>query len=108
MIVQFNCSGPPPLCDGASPYPQADRIAKLFSAALQNEASPFLVGEKILEIVESGTWQLRHPVGPDAEPFLQWRATMTDEQWADFGAADDDTWYGIIERDFGMNLRPKD
>ena len=91
-----------------SPYPQADRIAKLFSAALENEASPSLVGEKILDIVESGTWQLRHPVGPDAEPFLQWRATMTDEQWADFGAIDDDGWYEIIERDFGMNLRPKD
>ena len=53
-----------------SPYPQADRMAKLFSAALENEASPSLVGEKILDIVESGTWQLRHPVGPDAEPFL--------------------------------------
>ena len=89
-----------------SPYPQADRFAKLFSAALQNEAPPSLVGDKILDIVESGTWQLRHPVGPDAEPFLQWRASMTDEQWVDFGAADDDTWYEIIERDFGMNLRP--
>ena len=91
-----------------SSYPQVDRIAKLFTGALQNEASPSLVGEKILDIVESGTWQLRHPVGPDAEPFLQWRASMTDEQWADFGAADDDRWYEIIERDFGMNLRAMD
>jgi len=89
-----------------SPYPHADRMAKLFNAALQGEPSPSIVGEKILDIVDSGTWQLRHPVGPDAEPFLQWRASMTDEQWADFGAADDDTWYEIIERDFGMNLRP--
>lgn len=90
----------------ASPYPQTDRYAKLFSAALQNHPSPTLVGEKILDIVESGTWQLRHPVGPDAEPFLQWRASMTDEQFADWGAADDDKWYESVERDFGMNLRP--
>jgi len=89
-----------------SPYPHADRMAKLFNAALQEEPPPSIVGDKILDIVDSGTWQLRHPVGPDAEPFLQWRASMTDEQWADFGAADDDTWYEIVERDFGMNLRP--
>ena len=96
--------------DGTDPsrYPQGDRIAKLFDASLQNPASPSLVGEKILDIVESGTWQLRHPVGPDAEPFLQWRASMTDEQWADWGAMDDDRWYESVERDFGMNLRPKD
>ena len=94
---------------GPSPYPQAWRIAKLFSAVLQNGASsPSPVGEKIVDIVESGTWQLRHLVGPDAEGFLQWRASMTDEQWADFGSADDEGWYEIMERDFGMNLRPKD
>ena len=62
-------------------------------------------GRKIREIIESGTWQLRHPVGPDAEPFLQWRAAMTDEQWVDWGAADDATWYQSEERDFGLNVR---
>jgi hypothetical protein len=31
--------------------------------------------------IESGTWQLRHPSGPDAAPFVAWRASMTDEQW---------------------------
>lgn len=41
--------------------------------------------------VESGTWQLRHPVGPDAEPLLAWRMTMTDEEWVELNAADDDT-----------------
>jgi hypothetical protein len=44
-------------------------------------------------------------VGPDAEPFLQWRASMTDEQWVDWGASDDDTWYRNVERDFGLNAR---
>jgi NAD(P)-dependent dehydrogenase (short-subunit alcohol dehydrogenase family) len=91
-----------------SPYPHTRRMAGLLTAALQNPASPFLVGQKIRDIIESGTWQLRHPVGPDAEPFLQWRASMTDEQWVDWGAADDDTWYQNVERDFGLNARLRD
>lgn len=89
----------------ASPYPHTRRIAGLFAASLQNPTTPFLVGQKVREIIESGTWQLRHPVGPDAEPFLQWRASMSDEQWVDWGAADDTTWYQSVERDFGLNAR---
>jgi hypothetical protein len=67
-----------------------------------------VVGEKILEIIESGTWQLRHPAGLDAVPFLQWRASFTDEQWVDWGATDDNNWYQNVERDFGLNARLKD
>lgn len=88
-----------------SHYPHNRRIAGMFKAALQNPSSPFLVGQKICEIIESGTWKLRHPIGPDAEPFLQWRASMNDEQWVDWGAADDTTWYQSVERDFGLNAR---
>lgn len=90
----------------ASRYPQARRFAGLFAVSLQNPASPELVGRKILEIIESDTWQLRHPVGPDAEGFLQWRASMSDVQWVDWGAADDETWYRNVQRDFGLNARP--
>src|SRR5271169_2006122 len=50
-------------------YPQYARFAALFTASLKHPVPPSLVGHKILEIVESGTWQLRHPVGPDAAPF---------------------------------------
>ncbi len=90
----------------ASLYPHTRRMAGLFSASLQTPTSPVEVAQKIREIVESGTWQLRHPVGPDAEPFLKWRAAMTDEQWVDWGAADDATWYQSVERDFGLDARP--
>ena len=47
----------------------------------------------MVEIVESGTWRLRHPVGPDAEGFLGWREAMGDEEWVDWGALEDDAWY---------------
>jgi NAD(P)-dependent dehydrogenase (short-subunit alcohol dehydrogenase family) len=91
-----------------SPYRQRERFASLFAASLKNPAPPSLVGQKIVEIVESGTWQLRHPVGPDAVPFLEWRAQMTDEQWVDLNASDDETWYQSLQRDFGLDTRPRE
>jgi NAD(P)-dependent dehydrogenase (short-subunit alcohol dehydrogenase family) len=89
-----------------SAYPHLRRMAGLFTASLQKPVSPLLVGRQILDIIESDAWKLRYPVGPDAEPFLQWRASMNDEQWVDWGAADDLTWYQGVERDFGLNARP--
>jgi NAD(P)-dependent dehydrogenase (short-subunit alcohol dehydrogenase family) len=85
-------------------YPQQRRFADLFAAALRNPVPPSLVAEKIREIIESGTWQLRHLVGPDAVPFLKWRESMTDEEWVAFHSSDDETWYGRMERDFGMTI----
>jgi len=90
-----------------SHYPQQARIASLFEASLQSPVPPTLVAEKILEVAESTSWQLRCLVGPDAAPFLQWRSQMTDEEWVDLYASDDETWYRRIERDFGMDTRPK-
>jgi NAD(P)-dependent dehydrogenase (short-subunit alcohol dehydrogenase family) len=91
----------------ASAYKQEARFSNLFATSLKNPAPPSLVADKILEIAQSDTWQLRHPVGPDAAGFLGWRASMTDEQWIDLNAADDETWYKRIESDFGMDVRPK-
>jgi NAD(P)-dependent dehydrogenase (short-subunit alcohol dehydrogenase family) len=92
----------------SSSYSQQKRFAHLFAAVLKNPVPPSLVAEKIREIIESGSWQLRHPVGPDAEGFFAWRKAMTDEEWVDLHGADDDTWFSRMERDFGMPIRPKD
>jgi NAD(P)-dependent dehydrogenase (short-subunit alcohol dehydrogenase family) len=92
----------------SSAYRQTERFANLFIASLKNPAQPSLVADKIREIIESGTWQLRHPVGPDSVPLLGWRKSMTDEEWTTLHAADDDPWYSRVERDFGMAVRPKD
>lgn len=91
---------------GESPYPNQRRVAALFTAALRNPVHPSLVGEKVLEIAKSGTWTLRHPVGPDAEPFLAWRRAMSDEAWVEFGALDDNAWYDRVKADFGLDARP--
>jgi NAD(P)-dependent dehydrogenase (short-subunit alcohol dehydrogenase family) len=92
--------------EALSLYPQQCRNAALFRASLANPASPSLVADKVLEIACTETWQLRHPVGPDAAPFLGWRNQMSDEAWVDFGALDDDAWYDRVRTDFGMDARP--
>ena len=89
-----------------SVYPQGRRVAGMFAASLKTPTVPELVADKIREIVESDSPQFRHPVGPDAAPFLAWRASMSDEQWVAWGALDDASWYAAVERDFGLNARP--
>jgi len=79
-----------------SPYRQAGRFAAVFSNSLQQPVPPSLVAAKIVEIADSGTWQLRHPVGPDAIPLMQWRNGMTDEKWVEVNAADDATFFASL------------
>jgi NAD(P)-dependent dehydrogenase (short-subunit alcohol dehydrogenase family) len=90
-----------------SVYPHGARLAALFRASLKHPVPPSLVGQKIVEIAENGSWQLRHLVGPDAMPFLQWRSKLTDEEWVELFASDDETWRRSIERDFGLVIDPQ-
>jgi NAD(P)-dependent dehydrogenase (short-subunit alcohol dehydrogenase family) len=88
-------------------YPQVHRFGHLFQASLDKPTPPTAVADKILEIVENGTPTLRHPVGPDAEGFLAWRASFTDEQWADWGALPDEAWYDYVATTFGLDVKSK-
>lgn len=97
----FSKVHPPP---AGSDYPHGRRLYELFRVSLENPVSPDVVGEKINEIVESGTWKLRHPVGPDAEGFLAWRASMSDEQWAEWGAISDEQWVEYVGQNFHLNV----
>lgn len=90
---------------GLSIYPQVNRFGGLFSASLKHPVQATVVADKIIDIATSGTWQLRHPVGPDAIPFLGWRASMNDEQWIDWNAATDDDWYKAVHSTFGLDAR---
>lgn len=91
---------------GSKVYPQVKRCAALFEATITAGAGhPQVVGQKVREIVESGTWQLRHPVGPDAEPFLAWRGSMNDEKWVQWSAQSDPDWLKAVKADFGMDLK---
>ena len=94
-----NMGAPPP-----SRYRQMRNIAALFEAALQQSRPPSIVAAVIKDIVESGTWTLRHPAGPDAAPFLAWRAAMTDEQWTEFNSLPADEYRKRVKGDFGLDL----
>jgi NAD(P)-dependent dehydrogenase (short-subunit alcohol dehydrogenase family) len=87
-----------------SPYPHARRQRALFAASLAQPTSPYVVGEKICQIVDSDSWQLRYPVGPDAEPVLKWRASKTDEEIVQLGAASDEEYKMIAQREFGLDV----
>ena len=91
----------------ASKYSQQERLGALFAASLKTPVPPSIVADKILEIATNGTWQLRHPVGPDALPFIGWRQSMSDEAWVDLGAMEDNEWYDRMEGDFSMKIKPE-
>ena len=87
-------------------YPQGRRVAAMFEATITAGAGqPQVVAQKVREIVESGTWQLRHPVGPDAEPFLGWRGSLNDEKWVQWSAQSDSDWLKSVKTDFAMDLK---
>jgi NAD(P)-dependent dehydrogenase (short-subunit alcohol dehydrogenase family) len=90
---------------GNSTYPHARRLMALFSASLERPVPPSVVGDAIRDIVASDSWTLRYPVGPDAQPLLHWRATLSDEQWAARGALDDESWCQLMEQSTGLNVR---
>ena len=81
----------------SSEYPHAARIVSLFTTTLQNApVSPDVVAQKVLEIAQSDSWQLRYPVGPDAASLIAWRRAMTDEQWVDLHSANDETFQKLM------------
>lgn len=81
-----------------SPYGQSARFATLYANASHNPVPPSVVAREILEIAESGTWQLRHPAGPDAGTFLNWRRGMKDEEWVDINAGDDAAFFDRLSK----------
>jgi NAD(P)-dependent dehydrogenase (short-subunit alcohol dehydrogenase family) len=87
-----------------SRYPFGRRLNAYFTAKLKDPVSPYVVGEAIRRIVESDSWQLRYPVGPDAAPLLGMRAAITDEQWAESAALSDEEWAARVEQSMGLKV----
>ena len=87
-----------------SPYPHSRRLRAMFAASLTKPTSPYIVGEQIRQIVESGSWQLRYPVGPDAAPFMKWRAGKTDEEMVSLGALTDEEYKAGIKQELGLDI----
>jgi NAD(P)-dependent dehydrogenase (short-subunit alcohol dehydrogenase family) len=101
MARRISADGQPSL------YPHRTRMAARFTESLEDPVSPSVVADKIVVIVASGTWQLRHLVGPSAVPFIEWRQSMTDEQWVDLHSADDAEYFRRMEADSARGPSPK-
>ncbi|MEX0789981.1 MAG: SDR family NAD(P)-dependent oxidoreductase, partial [Actinomycetota bacterium] len=88
-------------------YPHERRLHAMNAASMANPVLPEVVAKKIMGIVDGDTWQLRHPVGPDAKPMIAWRKMLSDEEWIDrFADPDDNAWLAMVKRDFGVDLSP--
>ena len=87
-------------------YPHRARMVAFFGASLENPVSPFVVGDLIRDIIESGSQQLQYPVGPDAEPAIAFRESMTGEEWVQLGGLDAEGWAKEMEAGFGLDVRP--
>ena len=87
-------------------YPHGRRMHAIFNNPEKDEASPALVGEMIRYVIESDDPRLRFPVGPDALPFLGWRASVSDEDWVALGGLKNDAdYYQRMFMDTGVDLR---
>jgi hypothetical protein len=78
--------------------------SKFISAGLGSNVNYIGISQQVFG---SGPMALRHPVGPNAMPFLGWRTAMNDEEWVNWGALDDDAWYGRVRSDFGLDAHPQ-
>jgi NAD(P)-dependent dehydrogenase (short-subunit alcohol dehydrogenase family) len=94
---------PPPIEN--TPYPHAKRLGALFASSLEHPVSPFLVADQIVAIAkgEAGD-RLRYPVGPDAQPFIDWRRRKTDEEIVAMGGFTDAEYIALAKADFGLDV----
>jgi NAD(P)-dependent dehydrogenase (short-subunit alcohol dehydrogenase family) len=89
-----------------SHYSQERRVNALYDAMCKQMSPASAVADKIVELVQNKTWKLRHPTGPDAEGFLQYRASISDEEWVDLHAIEtDEEFVAIVKRNFGLDLK---
>jgi NAD(P)-dependent dehydrogenase (short-subunit alcohol dehydrogenase family) len=88
-----------------SHYRQERRMNALYDAMCKQMSPASVVADKIVEVVQNKTWKLRHPTGPDADGFLQYRASISDEEWVDLHAIEsDEEFAAIAKRNFGLDL----
>lgn len=90
-----------------SHYPHERRLRAQFRASLERATPAAEVGQRLVAILASDSWQLRHPVGQDARPLLTLRKMLSDEEWIERSSdEDDEAWLRRMRRDYGIDLAP--
>lgn len=85
-------------------YPNIKRYFSLFAAALENHESASKVADVINDIVAGKRNEFRIPVGLYAEGFLNFRASLKDEDWINSVSVSDEEWIGGMEQ-MGLQVR---
>ncbi len=93
---------PPP----ESPYPNTRRLVGLFTAAMPNASSPFVVGDLIAAIATGDSDQLRYRVGCLADEVLSWRESLSDEAWIAAVGGSDADYAAAVKAGLGIDLKP--
>lgn len=79
-------------------YPNTRRFTSMFAAALEYHGSPYAVAEVVNDIIAGKRTGFRHTMGPYAEGFINFRTSLTDEDWINSVAVDDETWIAGMEQ----------
>jgi NADP-dependent 3-hydroxy acid dehydrogenase YdfG len=87
------------------PHSASKFALEAITEVIAGEVKPFSIGWRWSSAKSSkvARGKVRHQGGHDAAAFIGWRAGMTDEQWVDSNAQDDEAWYDTVQRDFGLN-----
>lgn len=85
-------------------YPGHIRMEAYLKASASHHVMPSKVATTVLAIGNGEKTTFRNPVGADAEPLLNWRASVSDEERIATGCVDEDTWAAGMEQ-MGMDVR---
>ncbi|MEC9239763.1 MAG: SDR family oxidoreductase [Pseudomonadota bacterium] len=92
--------------DKQSPYqPIMRRNGKMFKAGFDANVQPERVAETIVTAIHSSKYQLRWPVGDDAEGMFNGRRAIDDEDWVEMGGdLTDEDYNRRYQEYFGIRL----
>lgn len=85
-------------------YANLERAVAFFAAATDHHVPPEVVAEVVSNIVNGSSTKFRNPAGPDSQPFLEFRSSVSDEDWIASAGMDEQSWIRSME---GMNLNVK-
>jgi NAD(P)-dependent dehydrogenase (short-subunit alcohol dehydrogenase family) len=85
-------------------YPNIKRFLSMFAAALENHEPASKVAEVINDIVSGKPGDFRIPAGLYAAGFLNFRASVKDEDWINSVLVTDEDWINGMEQ-MGLQVR---
>jgi NAD(P)-dependent dehydrogenase (short-subunit alcohol dehydrogenase family) len=103
ILTPIMGKGRPPPPD--TPYPNTRRFVAIFTAAMPNASSPFVVGDLIAEIAAGDSHQLRYRVGCLADEIVSWRERLSDADYIAACSGSDAEFAAAVKAGLGLDVR---